>query len=130
MRKLFTVAALACAAFAIPAITAAQSPAPAPTGTSGTTGTTGTTGRTGTTMSSPTMATMVCRNAMSGEKPHAMMVNGKTGLVCKPLTPEMMAMRPQAPAGPNTSGTLDPAQQDAAWQTYLQSIFIVPQVGP
>jgi hypothetical protein len=54
-------------------------------------------------------ATMMCRPAMKGEKPMAMM--GDKGMVCKSvkMTPTM---------GPDTKG-MTAAQADAAWRAWL-----------
>ncbi len=62
-------------------------------------------------MSKPAMeATMMCRPAMKGEKPTAMM--GAKGVVCKAMkmTPHM---------GPDTKG-MTQAQADAAWRAWLE----------
>jgi hypothetical protein len=61
-------------------------------------------------MAKPAMeATMMCRPAMKGEKPMAMM--GDKGMVCKTMkmTPTM---------GPDTKG-MTAAQADAAWRAWL-----------
>ena len=65
-------------------------------------------------MAKPSMeAKMMCRPAMKGEKPSAMM--GAKGIVCKDMkmTPNM---------GPNTKG-MTAAQADAAWRAWLEQMM-------
>jgi hypothetical protein len=71
---------------------------------------------TGGAMAKPAMeATMMCRPAMKGEKPMAMM--GDKGMVCKTMkmTPNM---------GPDTKG-MTAAQADAAWRAWLTQMMQV-----
>jgi len=70
-------------------------------------------------------ATMVCRAAAPGEKPSAMMTVGNTALVCKSLAKEMSASK----MGPDLSNALTPAQADAAWQKWVNSIIVIPPTG-
>jgi hypothetical protein len=65
-------------------------------------------------MAKPAMeATMMCRPAMKGEKPMAMM--GDKGMICKnmKMTPGM---------GPDTKG-MTAAQADAAWRAWLTQMM-------
>jgi hypothetical protein len=62
--------------------------------------------------------TMMCRAAMTGEKPTAMM--GSKGIVCKSM-PKMMP----AKMGPDTKG-MDAAAADAAWRKWLTEMMAVP----
>jgi hypothetical protein len=71
-------------------------------------------------------ASMVCREAVAGEKPNAMMMAGSKGMVCKSLAKEMSAKR----MGPDLSGALTPAQIDAAWQKWLNTVIVIPMTGP
>jgi hypothetical protein len=67
----------------------------------------------------------VCRSAGAGEKANAMMMAGQKGLVCKSLENEMAAPK----MGPDLSKALTPAQTDAAWQKWLNSIIVIPATG-
>ncbi len=67
-------------------------------------------------MSKPAMeATMMCRPAMKGEKPMAMM--GTKGMECKAMkmTPHM---------GPKVTG-MTAAQTDAAWRAWLEQTMLI-----
>jgi hypothetical protein len=66
-------------------------------------------------------ATMMCRPAMTGEKPTAMM--GTKAVVCKP-----MAKMDSAKMGPKTAG-MTPAQADAAWRAWLEQAMMIPAAG-
>jgi hypothetical protein len=71
---------------------------------------------------SPAMdATMMCRAAMSGEKPSAMM--GSKGIVCKSI-PKM----PMSKMGPDTTG-MNSAQAAAAWHRWLSLMMAVPETA-
>jgi hypothetical protein len=63
-------------------------------------------------------ATMMCRPAMTGEKPTAMM--GTKGIVCK----SMPKMAPGKMMGPDTKG-MTPAQADEAWRKWLEQMMQV-----
>jgi len=65
-------------------------------------------------------ATMMCRDATSGEKPSAMM--GSTGIVCK-----SMPRLPISKMGPNTAG-MSGAAATAAWRSWLSQAMSVPEV--
>ena len=69
------------------------------------------------------MATMVCRPAAAGEKPTAMMMNAKTGLVCKAMDPAKMMKKG---GGPDLSHALSADQVDAAWRQYIQQAIQIP----
>ena len=69
------------------------------------------------------MATMVCRPAAAGEKPTAMMMNAKTGLVCKAMDPAKMMKKG---AGPDLSHALSAEQVDAAWRAFVQQAVMIP----
>jgi hypothetical protein len=71
-------------------------------------------------MSKPAMeATMMCRPAMKGEKPMAMM--GTKGMECKPMhmTPHM---------GPKTAG-MSATEVDAAWRAWLTQQLQISAAG-
>ncbi|GEM_PF-1748890 len=69
------------------------------------------------------MATMVCRPATAKEKPNVMMMDAaKTGMVCKPISMEMM----KKGSGPNLSHALTAEQVDAAWREFIQSAVSIP----
>jgi hypothetical protein len=63
-------------------------------------------------------ATMMCRAAMTGEKPTAMM--GTKGIVCRSM-PKMAPSK----MGPDTKG-MDAAATNAAWQKWLMEMMAVP----
>jgi hypothetical protein len=71
---------------------------------------------------SPTDATMMCRPAMKGEKPEAMI--GTKGIVCKPMD-KMMA---PGHMGPNTKA-MDKAATDKAWQDWLDQAIVIPSAA-
>ena len=110
MTKSFLTAAFACAALAMPAVALADD------------------AMSGNAMShdataSHTMATMICRPAAAGEKPTAMMMNGKTGLVCKAMDPAKMMKKG---GGPDLSHALSADQVDAAWRQFIQQAIQIP----
>ena len=72
-------------------------------------------------MAGPAMATMVCREAKTAEKPNAMMA--KTGLICKAIPATAMA---HGEVGPDLSKALTSQQIEAAWKAYLEKQFSVP----
>jgi hypothetical protein len=106
MKKSLLSAAFACAALAMPGLALADD---AMTGHDA--------------MAAPKMATMVCRPAAAGEKPSAMMMGGKTGLVCKPVAMEKMMKKG---AGPDLSHALSADQVDAAWRQFIQQAVAIP----
>ena len=110
MKKSFLVAAFACAALAMPGLALAED---AMNGNA----------MSHDAMASGKMATMVCRPAAEGEKPTAMMANGKTGLVCKTMNPAMMMKKG---SGPNLSHALSADQVDAAWRAFVQQAVMIP----
>ena len=70
------------------------------------------------------MATMVCRHALPGEKPTAMMAaDSKIALVCKTMDPAMMMKKG---GGPDLSHALSADQVDAAWRAYIQQAIMIP----
>jgi hypothetical protein len=70
-------------------------------------------------------ASTVCRAAVVGEKPNAMMTGDSKGMICKSLAKEMSAGH----MGPDLSNALTPAQIDAAWQKWLHSVIVIPMTG-
>lgn len=71
---------------------------------------------------SPTEATMLCRPAVKGEKPDAMM--GTKGIVCKSMDKMMAAGH----MGPNTKA-MDKAATDKAWQQWLDQAIVIPSAS-
>ena len=71
-------------------------------------------------MAPPMGATMMCRAAMTNEKPNAMM--GSSGIVCKP----MPKMDPKM--GPDTTG-MSQAAAYAAWRQWLRVQMQIPMFG-
>jgi len=71
-------------------------------------------------MSPAMQATMMCRPAMSGEKPSAMM--GSKGIVCKSMA------KPTSKMGPDVTG-MTGAQADAAWRSWLSLMMAVPETA-
>jgi hypothetical protein len=66
-------------------------------------------------------ATMMCRPAMTGEKPTAMM--GTKGVVCK-----TMAKMDSKKMGPKTAG-MTVEQADAAWRAWLEQVMMIQNSG-
>jgi hypothetical protein len=67
---------------------------------------------------SPMAATMLCRPAVAGEKPMAMM--GAKGMECK----TMDSMMKNGRMGPDVKG-MTAAQTDAAWQAWIQQQMMI-----
>ena len=63
-------------------------------------------------------ATMLCRPAVAGEKPMAMM--GTKGMECK----SMDSMMKNGHMGPDVKG-MTAAQTDAAWQKWIQAAMLI-----
>jgi hypothetical protein len=63
-------------------------------------------------------ATMLCRPAVGGEKPMAMM--GSKGIECK----SMDSMMKNGHMGPDVKG-MTGAQTDAAWQAWIQQQMLI-----
>ena len=74
-------------------------------------------------MAKPAAATMLCRPAAAKEKPTAMMMDGKTAIVCKTMDAMMMM---KGKGGPDLSKALTPDQVDAAWRDYIATMIGVP----
>lgn len=68
-------------------------------------------------------ATMLCRPATEKEHPTAMLMDGKTPIVCKPMNAAMMMMNGKG--GPDISKAQTPAEVDAAWRAYITSMITV-----
>lgn len=110
MTTRFLSAAFACAALAMPGLALADDAM-------------GGNAMTHDAMASKKMATMICRPAAAGEKPTAMMMNGKTGLVCKAMDPVKMMKKG---GGPDLSHALSADQVDAAWREFIQQAVQIP----
>ena len=67
-------------------------------------------------------ATMMCRPAMTTEKPMAMM--GTKGMTCK----SMDTMMKGGHMGPDVKG-MSAAQTDAAWQKWVQDAIMIQSAG-
>ena len=66
------------------------------------------------------MASLLCRNAMPGEKPTAVTTDAaKTALVCKVVQPDMMMH------GPKMSKAMSADQIDTQWRDFIQSALYV-----
>ncbi|HEY0614201.1 MAG TPA: hypothetical protein VGC96_06155 [Candidatus Elarobacter sp.] len=100
MKKSVLAAAFTCAALAMPVLALADDA-----------------------MGGSKMATMVCRAAAANEKPTAMMMGAKSGLVCKTISPEKMMKKG---SGPDLSHALSADQVDAAWREFLQQAVTIP----
>jgi hypothetical protein len=114
MKKLMFSAALACAALATPALALADD------------ATSHDAMMSHGAMAHSNAATMICRAASANEKPTAMMVGAKTGIVCKTIHPEMMAKKG---GGPDLSHALSADEVDAAWRAFVNSMIVVPPTG-
>jgi hypothetical protein len=81
----------------------------------------------------PTMATFICRAALTGEKPSAQMMANSAPLVCKPFAVSVqmddgslktignVTAKPQP--GPNFSGALTVQQANAAYHAWVLKTF-------
>jgi hypothetical protein len=111
MNKSLISAIAACTALAIPAAAMSQAASVPPSPSS-----------------SAMNATMMCRPAMPNEKPSAILmgVSPRTAIVCKSMPSDVMT---KDKSGPDLSKALSADQVDAAWRSYINSIFVVPGGG-
>ena len=91
---------------------------------------------TNTVSASPNEGVIVCRVAKTGEIANARMMVANTTLICKPIDSHVsvrmigkVKTKSVTQMGPVLSAALTPAQMDAAWHAYLNSLFnIVPNL--
>jgi hypothetical protein len=83
----------------------------------------------------PSMATFICREALTGEKPSAQMMATSVPLVCKPFAVSVqmddgslktignVTAKPQP--GPNFAGALTVQQANAAYHAWVLKTFLI-----